>query len=269
MAEGPAFDRDGVLYVANCRANFVSRVSRSGEVSHFVTTGGKTQGVAIQPDGAFLVTDFLERKIFRVSPEGRIEGSFGCYQDGSPLRGPNEITLGPNGQVYFTDPGNAWRGRATGAIARLGSDGRAEVLADNLEFTNGMDFSPDGHWLYVAESTSGKILRAPLASDGRLASALGDFVRFPGRVGPDGIRFSATGDLYVALFGQGLIAVVGPDGAIVDQLRVPGLFPTNVIFDGTELLVCEGQTGSIWSLSLGVEGLRSFSQRVWNTTRSA
>ena len=39
MAEGPAFDKDGSLFVANCRANFVSKISSQGEVKHFVTTG--------------------------------------------------------------------------------------------------------------------------------------------------------------------------------------------------------------------------------------
>ncbi len=95
------------------------------------------------------------------------------------------------------------------------------------------------------ETTTGRVLRAALADDGTLAEPLREFVRFEGSVGPDGIRFAASGNLYVTLFGRGQVAVVSPEGRVIDRLRVPGLFPTNVIFAGRSLLVCEGQTGAI------------------------
>ena len=82
----------------------------------------------------------------------------------------------------------------------------------------------------MVETTTGKVLYAPLDQEGRLASKFEEFVCFGGRVGPDGIRFASNGDLYVALFGHGQIAVVSQDGEVIDRLRLPGLFPTNVIF---------------------------------------
>ena len=263
MAEGPAFDKEGYLFVANCRANFVSRVSPRGDVQHFVTTGGKTQGVAIDRDGSLYITDINLRKIFRATPTGELSVFCDTYQDGQPLRGPNEITFGPNGGVYFTDPGDAWRGQRCGALSRINEHGKAELLADGLEFSNGLDFSPDGRMLYVVESTTGRILRARVRDDGMLDDRLSEFVVFEGRVGPDGIRFAANGDLYVTLFGHGEIAVVSPVGKVIDRLRIPGLFPTNCIFRGSDLLVCEGQTGAIWKLAVGVEGVPSYAQRIW------
>jgi gluconolactonase len=156
------------------------------------------------------------------------------------------------------------RGRRTGAVSRVTEQGFAEILADGLEFTNGLDFHPDGMTIFVVETTSGKILRAPLDESGALAGPLEEFVRFPGRVGPDGIRFAADGDLYVTLFGRGQIAVVSPGAEVIDRIRLPGLYPTNAVFRDGNLLVCEGATGAIWSLALGVEGLPSYSERVWN-----
>ncbi len=263
MPEGPAFDREGYLFVANCRADFVSKISLAGEVSHFVTTGGKTQGVAIHPDGSLYITDHKHRKIFKSTPKGSLEVFCDRYQDGTPLRGPNEILFGPNGKIYFTDPGKAWRGRPGGRLSRVSEDGLAGVLADGLEFTNGLDFSPDGSRIYVVETTTGKVLTALLDREGSLVEGLIEFVHFAGRVGPDGIRVAANGDLYVTLFGHGQIAVISPSGEEIDRLQVPGLFPTNVIFRGTKLLVCEGQTGAIWTLDLGVEGVLSYAERVW------
>ena len=264
MPEGPAFDAGGNLFVANCRADHVSRISPAGRVSRFLTTGGKPQGVVVDPDGSLLISDHKLRKILRAGPDGSLEDFCTHYGDGRRLRGPNEILLGPGGQVYFTDPGTAWRGRRTGAVSRVTEQGFAELLADGLEFTNGLDFHPCGMTIFVVETTSGKILRAPLDESGALAGPLEEFIRFPGRVGPDGIRFAADGDLYVTLFGRGQIAVVSPGAEVIDRIRLPGLYPTNAVFRDGNLLVCEGATGAIWSLALGVEGLPSYSERVWN-----
>ena len=263
MAEGPAFDRQGHLFVANCRARHLSRISPGGEVSHILSTGGKPQGVVVAPEGHLFISDNQKRMIFRADAGGGLEEFCGRYRDGSRLRGPNEIALGPDGRIYFTDPGRAWRGRPEGALSRVDGSGRAELLADGLEFTNGLDFTPDGKEICVVETTTGKVLRAALAADGTLAEPLREFVRFEGSVGPDGIRFAAGGNLYVTLFGRGQVAVVNPEGRVIDRLRVPGLFPTNVIFLGRSLLVCEGQTGAIWKLEVGEEGVPTFSQKIW------
>lgn len=263
MAEGPAFDRQGHLFVANCRARHLSRISPGGEVSHFLSTGGKPQGVVVAPEGHLFISDNQKRMIFRADAAGGLEEFCVRYRDGSPLRGPNEIALGPDGQIYFTDPGKAWRGRPEGALSRVDGRGRAELLAEGLEFTNGLDFTPDGREICVVETTTGKVLRAALAADGTLAEPLREFIRFECSVGPDGIRFAAGGNLYVTLFGRGQVAVVSPEGKVIDRLRVPGLFPTNVIFLGRSLLVCEGQTGAIWRLEVGEEGVPTYSQRIW------
>jgi UDP-N-acetylglucosamine 3-dehydrogenase len=269
MAEGPAFDREGALYVANCRADFVSKISPDGaSVARFVTTGGKTQGVAIHPDGSLFITDHSRKTIFRATGEGALRVYCDRYADGTPLRGPNEIAFGPNGGLYFTDPGSSWRGRPLGALSRVGANQTAELLADGLEFSNGFDFSPAGDRIYVAESAAGKILCAPLAPDGSLAAPLAEFTRFEGRIGPDGLRFARSGNLYVTLFGRGQVAVISPGGAQIETIRVPGLFPTNCIFRGSDLLVCEGQTGAIWRIAVGEEGLPSYAKTVWDGSRS-
>jgi predicted dehydrogenase/sugar lactone lactonase YvrE len=268
MAEGPAFDRESNLYVANCRSDYVSKISPEREVRQFVRTGGKTQGVAIHPDGRLYITDHALRKIFRATPDGNLSDFCSHYADGSALRGPNEIAFGPNGVLYFTDPGTAWLGRPTAALAMAGTDGKARLVADGLEFSNGIDFSPDGSTIYVVETAANRILRAPLRPDGKLANPLSEFVHFDGQIGPDGIRFARNGELYVTLWGHGEIAVVSVDGAIVDRIQLPGLFPTNLIFLGTDLLVCEAQTAAIWKLPVGIEGVPSYAQRMWQSETS-
>lgn len=268
MPEGPVFDREGNLYVANCRADFVSRISPDGRVEPFVTTGGKTQGVAIHPDGRLFVTDWRTKKIYVATPDGALSVYCDQYGDGSPLRGPNEISFGPNGQLYFTDPGDAWRGVPVGALSRVTAAGIAEILADGFEFTNGLDFHPNGRIIYFADTTRPAIFRAALNGGGTLTSTPTEFVTFPSTQRPDGIRFAANGDLYVTLFGAGKVVVVHPNGSIEDHLTLPGLFPTNLIFHNGSTYVCEGQTGSVWRFDDGIEGGPSYAERVWNSDGS-
>lgn len=263
MPEGPAFNRKGELFVANCRSDHVSKISAEGHVELFVRTGGKPQGVAIGPDGNIFITDYIQRRIYRATPEGQLAAFCDSYADGTPLRGPNEIAFGSDGLIYFTDPGGAWRGRAFGALARLNAANKAEILLDGLEFTNGFDFSPREDAIYLAESSANRILRVPLDTHGMPERNYTEFIRFDGRIGPDGIRFAANGNLYVALFGHGEVVVVSPKGKIIERMRLPGLFPTNLIFIGNGLLVCEAQTGAIWRLPVGVPGIPSYAQRIW------
>lgn len=265
MPEGPVFDREGNLYVANCRADFVSRISPEGRVIRFVTTGGKTQGVAIHPDGRLFVTDWKTRKIYVATPDGHLSIYCDRYSDGSQLRGPNEISFGPNGQLYFTDPGDAWRGVPKGALSRITPTGVAEMLAAGFEFTNGLDFEPNGQMIYFADTTRPGIFHAPLDHDGALVSAPIEFVTFPSTQRPDGIRFASNGDLYVTLFGAGKVVVVHPNGTIEDYLTLPGLFPTNLAFRNNSTFVCEGQTGSVWRFDDGIEGFPSYAERTWNS----
>ena len=55
--EGPAFDRDGNLYVVELAGERVSRIRPDGSVSTLCETGGVPNGATIGPDGALWVTN--------------------------------------------------------------------------------------------------------------------------------------------------------------------------------------------------------------------
>jgi gluconolactonase len=66
--------------------------------------------------------------------------------------------------------------------------------------------------------------------------------------GPDGMAFGADGRLYCAVFGEGNVAVIGPDGRVEQRIKTEGANPTNVAFgpDGEHrLYVSEHQLGQI------------------------
>ena len=85
------------------------------------------------------------------------------------------------------------------------------VATAPCHFPNGLALSPDGAWLYVAESTLPGVTR--LRTTGRGLGAPEEVVRLPGTV-PDGLAFDAEGALYVSCYRPDRIYRLRPGGAI-------------------------------------------------------
>ena len=81
------------------------------------------------------------------------------------------------GDMVVDDAGRAYIGCQAfsgGVIVRLDPDDSASVVADDLDFPNGMVITPDRKTLIVAEST-GRRLTAFTIGDGRLRSLTAAF----------------------------------------------------------------------------------------------
>jgi gluconolactonase len=139
----------------------------------------------------------------------------------------------------------------------------AWFLDRGLRYANGIAFGPDG-LLYANETLTGNVYRYRLDDAGRVAAretfgnVLDPAYDRPGLRGPDGMAFSVDGRLWVAVFGQGDVTVLGRDGAVVDRFRTAGRSPTNVAFGApgdTAIYVVEDERGTLETRDVGVEGL--------------
>jgi gluconolactonase len=121
-------------------------------------------------------------------------------------------------------------------LVRVDADGSATTFArDRPCFTNGLAVTPDGRWLWVAESFHPRVSRYDLvAGDGRAETV----VELPGTV-PDGLAFTADGGVLISLYrpdrilhldASGSLSVVAddPQGTLIAA-------PTNVCFVGDGL----------------------------------
>jgi gluconolactonase len=154
-----------------------------------------------------------------------------------------------DGRVYRIDP----------------SSGTVKKLDDGIKFTNGIAFGPD-RMLYVNETLTGTIYRYGW-QEGEIAGAripFGNVIRPdapPGWKGPDGMAFSMTGELYVAVFGQQDVTVLGKHGEVVRRIPTIGKLPTNVAFalpDKKTLHVTEYEFGQMELAGVSADGLPLF-----------
>lgn len=101
------------------------------------------------------------------------------------------------------------------------------------------------------------------------------FYKHEGAGEPDGFRVDVDGNLWSAVYGEGRVVKVSPEGKLVGEVRVGTNNATCVQFVGTELFVTtanddEGKGGeeskrlggAIFKVDVGVEGMELFKYKM-------
>lgn len=273
FAEGINFDQDGTLYCVDWLGGGIWRMPPGGPLAEWVRTGGNPNGTRFGPDGDLFVADAGLKAILRISPRsGELAIHLDRFGD-EPLLGPNDLCSGPDGTLYFTDPGDSSSDKPYGAAYAAAPDGTVERVATGLALCNGLAVTPDSGALIVAETYTGILHRYDLTTrHGELYAELPALVTLSpahgpdaeGRndAGPDGMAFGADGNLYVAHAGSGEVRVIDLMGRIVAGLPAGGPGPTNVAFWQDSLYVTEGWGGAVYRLDIGVREQPPF-MRPW------
>jgi sugar lactone lactonase YvrE len=143
-----------------------------------------------------------------------------------------------------------------GVLYRLDGNLDVEVAARGFVCSNGIDWSPDGRWMYFVDSRCDVIYRFSFDAE---SGTLGDrevFVDTGALDGiPDGIAVDAEGRLWCAFWDGANITCFEPDGTVRQVHPVPVRRPTSVTFGGPDLT-----TMFITSAS---HGLTSYERARW------
>lgn len=284
--EGPVALPDGSWLVVegSSTRGCVTHLSRDGKLRRTVRKTGRPNGLAVDGNGAIWVAESKMPSLLRLTMDGecRIVAE---HCNGDPFLFPNDLCFGPDGAIYLTDsgvhidsfaPNNSIRPdyldvAYDGRVYRVDPETGVVSLVDRgLKFTNGIAFGPD-HRLYVNETLTGNIYRYGW-QDGKIVTPrefYGNVIRPDaplGWKGPDGMAFDETGLLYVAVFGQGDVTVLGTDGSVVNRIRTRGMLPTNLAFSRTgqrSIYVTEYQNSQVEIFPVDCDGLR-----LWDGTAS-
>ena len=228
--EGPATGPDGALYVVNFgKDGTIGRVDADGKATLFLTLpeGSIGNGIRFGSDGAMYIADYPRHNILRVAPGSTAVSVFAHLPNAHQ---PNDIALAPDGTLYASDPN--WAKPDEGQLWRIDRDGKVQLLESGMGTTNGIEVSPDGKRLYVNESVQRNVWVYDRTDDGSLANKR-LLIRFDDH-GMDGMRCDADGNLYIARYDAGVIAVVSPDGRQIREVPLKGRKPSNVAFGGSD-----------------------------------
>jgi len=225
FTEGPVWDPAGFLYVSDEEINKIYRV--------YVSDGGKEEVIALgDPDGNtydrehhLLDCASVLRAIIQVEPDGKYKILADRYQ-GKRFNSPNDVIIGPDGAIYFTDPTlDLVKGERQEipfqGVYRLDSSGEVRLLTKDLTQPNGLAFSPDGKSFYVDDSEQRNIRVYDVMPDSSLTNGR-IFGEEPGGKGdgvPDGMKVDRNGNLYVT--GPKGIWVWDPQGHHLGTIAMP------------------------------------------------
>jgi gluconolactonase len=202
FTEGPMWDEAGFLYVSDETINKIFRLHPDGKKEEVIALGDP-DGNTFDRQRRLIDCASVLRAIIEVTPDGKYK-ILADHYDGKKLNSPNDVIIGPDGAIYFTDPtldlvaGEKQEIPFQG-VYRLDAKGNVKLLTKDLTQPNGLAFAPDGRHFYVDDSEKRNIRVYDVASDGTLTNGR-IFGEEPGGKGdgvPDGIKVDKNGNLYV------------------------------------------------------------------------
>jgi len=258
-AEGPVYFRDGDFLLFSDIPNdrilrFVPDLSGlGGTVSVFRQPAGYTNGHTRDREGRLVSCSHGHRRIERTEYDGTITVLADRFE-GKRLNSPNDVVVKSDGTIWFTDPaygidtdleghkapmeyGGCW-------VFRLDPrSGRLDPVIQEMKRPNGLAFSPDERFLFVADTGVSHdpegprhIRRFAVAEDGRLS---GGEVFVTCDVGVfDGFRVDTEGRLWTSA-GDG-VHCYDPSGALLGKILLPQR-AANLCFGGRKrnrLYIC-------------------------------
>jgi gluconolactonase len=251
--EGPDLLPDGRVVLVETFRGRLSAWDRQRGLHVYAEVGGCPCACMLGTDGIYVtetgptVADFRSPdprtpSVRRIAWDGTVE-LIADSVDGEPLQAPNDLSFGPDGRLYFTDPAQYNPDVPTdGRVCAISGDGTTELLVDvGPTYPNGVTVEGDGSVVWV-ESYTRRIRRWRPDGSVELITTL------PENHIPDGLKVGQDDNLYIASVTSGGIDVVAPDGRYVRFIETGGE-PQNCVFDGDALIVADfgelpaGETG--------------------------
>jgi gluconolactonase len=290
--EGPVWTRDGSLLFAEIPSNNIDRWKPGDEkASVFMHPSGYqgsepyggpesgSNGMTLDADGRVAVAGHARRNVWRlesVDPQAQITVLADSYQ-GKKLNSPNDLVYKSDGSLYFTDPpyglptqgdSDPLKEQTVNGVYRIPAarqhkagappqNDKLQLIIKDIKRPNGIAFSPDEKYLYIAESGDKVWLRYTVQPDGSVTDgkpfldAKTDST--PGA--PDGMRVDKKGNIYSA--GPGGVWIISPEGKHIGTIKVPEVVG-NVAWgdrDGKTLYIVAST--SVFKVRTKVAGVRN------------
>lgn len=260
--EGPLWlEEQQSLIFTDIPNNSIFRVNSKGELSLYLKPSGYTgeaprggevgaNGLTLDPEGRLVLCQHGDRRMAGMdSPLDQPKSEFVTLVDnyqGKRFNSPNDVVFDSVGNMYFTDPPYGLEFNMNDPAKELDFQGiyclktsGELVLLDTISRPNGLAFSRDEKYLYVANSDPQQAVwyRYEVLEDGLIhnKTLFFDATEHVGKEGfkglPDGMKIHSSGTIFAT--GPGGVWVFDPSGKVLARLRT-GEATSNCAFSKDE-----------------------------------
>lgn len=289
--EGPVWTREGSLLFAEIPSNSIIKWVPGQSASVFMHPSGYkgsdpypgpepgSDGMTMDAEGRVTVAGHAGRTVWRlesINPAAQVTVLADSYQ-GKKFNSPNDLVYKKDGSLYFTDPPYGLPTQSDSdplkeleingvyriPAARQQKPGappdrnKLQLVIKDLARPNGLAFSPDEKFLYVAESGKKLWMRYRVQPDGSVTdgTVFLDASSDSAVGGPDGLRVDKKGNIYGS--GPGGVWIISPEGKHIGTIKVPERV-SNVAWgdkDGKSLYITAST--SIYRMKVKIPGDRT------------
>ncbi|RDH74782.1 SMP-30/gluconolactonase/LRE family protein [Mycolicibacterium moriokaense] len=211
FGEGPRWF-EGLLWFSDMLGEAVHTVNLQGDLTTLAVPGHAPAGLGFRPDGTLLIASTERRTVLTYDGDSV-----------DTLVDLSDVVPASIGDMVVDDQGRAYVGSQAfegGVIARVDPDATVTVVAENLDFPNGMVITPDGATLVVAESVGRRLTTFTIGPDGSLSDRR---VFAEGLDGPpDGIALDAEGGVWASMTLASAFERITEGGKVTDRIDMDG-----------------------------------------------
>lgn len=283
FTEGVAVAPDGGIYFSDISftvenpGRIMKFDPKTGKVTVHCADSKKSNGLMFDGKGRLLAACGAHKgaqAVCEITPDGKVKPIVSKFM-GKRFNAPNDLVVLPDGTIYFSDP------RYVGeepieldhmSVYRVTPDGKVTRVTTDIQKPNGVNISPDGKTLYVAETNNGSTdvtKEDPDVKKGRMTlnafrikkdGTLGKkrvLVDFGKEDGTDGMTIDAQGNIYAAVRSESRHGIIvftkkGKELAYIPTAELP----TNCCFgngdDSKTLYVTSGK--GLYRIKLNIAG---------------
>ena len=284
VTEGIEFDTAGSPCYADGNLYFTNNIFDPRENSRTMVLHGMSHHMIIRENngvttainrsgkGTFYCCEMVGHRVSEIDSQGKVLRTVAGEYNGKRLDGPNDMVIDSKGGIFFTDsrfsPGEELM-QDTPAVYYVKPDGTIVRIIDDIEFPNGIDLSPDGKTLYIANTRGPEKGRYVLAYDvlddgtvanrrnfGELQLTAENEANEEGTSGADGTAVDSAGNVYVATT-QGIgIQVLNSAGVHLGNIPCDAA-TNNCYFGGEDMkTLFVSAVDGIYSITLNIPGLK-------------
>ncbi|MFY9764124.1 MAG: SMP-30/gluconolactonase/LRE family protein [Mycobacterium sp.] len=188
FGEGPRWF-EGLLWFSDMLGEAVHTVTLGGSMTALPLPGHAPSGLGFRPDGSLLIVSTEARQLLRY--DGETVDTIADLSDVAPAD-LGDMVIDNLGRAYIGS--QAFHG---GVVLRVDPDNAVSVVAQDLDFPNGMAITADHKTLIVAESIGRRLTAFSIGADGELSDrrVFADDLDGP----PDGICLDADGGVWTSM----------------------------------------------------------------------